>query len=162
MSAAGEPWPAVEASLAFVLRPEPTLRRDWPELARLLDGLAMARHACPAPDHPEHVADDGGPDPARQGYDSLRKEIGPRFPDFGYYRVVAPLVEGALDMQDTPGVGDAIDDLCDIAGDLQEAKWFRAQHGDAVGGALFAWGYDRHWGQHLRELQGYLHCRLRE
>ncbi|MCU0864156.1 MAG: DUF5063 domain-containing protein [Planctomycetes bacterium] len=62
----------------------------------------------------------------------------------------------------TPGLGDAIDDLCDVAADLQVARWFAEHRGSAVGAALLAWGFDAHWGQHLRELKGYLHCRMRE
>jgi hypothetical protein len=154
-----EPWPAVEAFLAFVSRTEPTTRGDWPELMRLLDGLAMARHACSEPDWPE---DDAGHEAASGGYASLRTVIGPRFPDFDYYHVVQPLVDGQLDMEQTPGLGDAIDDLCDITADLQVARWFAEHRGSAVGAALLAWSFDFHWGQHLRELQGYLHCRLRE
>lgn len=151
-----EPWPAVEAFLAFVLRREPSTRSDWPELARLLDGLAMARHACPAPDWPE--ATNAAP---KVEDATLRAVLGPRFPAFGYYHVVAPLVDGDLDMESKPTLGDAIDDLIDITRDVQLALWYSVHRGEAIGAALLAWSFDAHWGQHLRELQCYVHCRLR-
>jgi hypothetical protein len=156
------PWPAVDAFLAFVLRTEPTTPGDWPELVRLLDDLAMARHVCPAPDYPAGgQGDEDDHAAANSDYSGLRPVIGTRFPDFGYYHVVSPLVDGDLDMEQTPGLGDAIDDLADIAVELQQAIWFREHRGHAVGAALLAWAFDVHWGQHLRDLQGYLHCRLR-
>jgi len=152
-----EPWPAVEAFLAFVLREEPTTRSDWPELARLLDGLAVARHACPAPEWPEARNEAPRADDA-----SLRSVLGLRFPAFGYYHVVVPLVDGDLAMEQEPRLGDAIDDLLDIAHDLQQALWYRRHRDTAVAAALLAWSFDAHWGQHLRHLQGYVHHRLRE
>jgi hypothetical protein len=77
-----------------------------------------------------------------------------RFPDFGFYSVADP--------GDLPGevlVGDAIDDLCDIARDLREVRWL-ADHGheaDAI--FAFRFGYQSHWGQHLHDLRRYLYFR---
>ena len=54
-------------------------------------------------------------------------------------------------------VGDAIDDICDIVGDLQEVLWCfeNTSENDAL------WHYEinfrSHWGRHLRDLQLYLH-----
>ena len=76
--------------------------------------------------------------------------------------VVAPLVDGDLAMEQEPSLGDALDDLLDITRDLQQSHWYRQHRDAAVAAALLAWSFDAHWGQHLRDLQGYVHHRLRE
>ena len=152
-------WVAVDAFLAFALQPTATTRADWPELARLLDALALARWSCPAPDD----GGDGDEDDAPRATDEeLCAVLGARFPEFGYYRTVAPLRDdGSLDFTDEPGLGDAIDDLLDIVHELQAASWHRQHHGEGAGAARLAWSFDVHWGQHLRDLQGYLHSLIR-
>ncbi len=152
----GSPWPAVDAFLAFVLRPTATTSADWAELVRLLGGLAMARHECPEPDHPGRRDDE-----LRTRDEDLRPILSQRFPDLGYYHCIAPLVDGDLDFEQAPTLGDAIDDLVDITKDLQSAVWHRDEGRAEVGAALLAWSFDAHWGDHLRELQVYLRHRLR-
>lgn len=55
------------------------------------------------------------------------------------------------------GVGDAVDDLADIAMDLAGVAW-RFEHTSA---ADALWHYEHlyriHWGEHLRDLQRFLH-----
>ena len=92
----GLPWPAVDAFLAFALRPEPATRQEWPQLVQLLDDLAVARHRCPAPDCAE---DDAAP---RSQYEVLRPSLSRRFPQFGYYHCISPLVGGDLDFAEGP------------------------------------------------------------
>jgi hypothetical protein len=158
---AGErtPWCAVDALLAFVLEREPATRADWPELARRLDALAQARWSCPPPDCGRGGDDD---DDAQSPTDAdLRIVLGARFPEFGFYHQVAPLrADGELEFTEQPSLGDAIDDLSDIVHDLRAATRVRERRGAASGAAHLAWSFDIHWGQHLRDLQRYLHFLL--
>jgi len=78
-----DPWPAVFALLDFVQQATPTTPVDWPELVRLLDGVALARHACPT-ERWRYDDEQHGPLPDRS-YDEWRRGIGPRFPGFGFY-----------------------------------------------------------------------------
>jgi hypothetical protein len=150
------PWAAVDAFLAFVLLPGAVTRADWPALARLLDALALARWSFATMDDGE------GDDAPRRSDEELRPALGARFPEFGYYRSVAPLRDdGSLGFEDEPTLGDAIDDLLDIVHELQRASWYRRHRGEHAGAALLAWSFDVHWGQHLRDLQGYLHFLIR-
>jgi hypothetical protein len=150
------PWRAVEAFLALVLRPVPGTRADWPELARRLDELALARWSCPAPDDVEGVEPPRAPDA------DVKAVLCERFPEFDVYRTVGPLRDdGELDFTEEPLLGDAIDDLLDIVHELRAAVWLREHSGERIAAAHLAWSFDVHWGQHLRDLQGYLHFRLR-
>lgn len=118
-------------------------------LAEALDELALAFHQAP-----EGKAAIGfGEPPARNGA-ALRPLIAARFPDHGYYAVVDPLVL----LPDKPGIGDAIDDLVDIASDMAEAVW-RFDHLGADDAHWYLRLLHFHWGRHLRELSLYLHAR---
>lgn len=152
---AADPWPAVLAYLEFVQQATPTTPADWVELVRLLDGVALTRYACPTEgwcyDDEAH-----GPLPERS-YDEWRQCIGPRFPEFGFYW-------GALDTLDPARVedialGDAIDDLADIARELHHAALVREQLGDREGRLDLGSMFDIHVSYHLRSLQRYLHLR---
>ena len=56
--------------------------------------------------------------------------------------------------------GDAIDDLADIAGDLEEVLRRFEHSGKNAGDWYFRMLFEIHWGRHLRELQLYLHAKL--
>ena len=150
------PWPAVDAFLVFALRPQPSTRAEWPELAQRLDALVLARWACPAADHPE-----GGDLAPRAQDEELRPVLAARFPEFGYYRTVEPVFGDGDDPREPASLGDAIDDLIDMTKELQHAMWYREHRGAAVGAALLAWSFDMHWGWHARGLQLYLHSMMR-
>lgn len=119
------------------------------KLAQVFDDLCAAYN----------YTDDVGPD--TDGIDAPRSdasqfvEMASRsFPELGYYRLADPL-EG---LKQKIGVGDARDDLSDIAVDLTEVMWLLdqpARTGDAIW--QFRWGYENHWGQHLHDLRWYLH-----
>lgn len=94
------------------------------------------------------------PDSPDQSYDDLRKLVSRRFPNYGYYNVADPITSdigeaGAI-------VGDAIDDLADIARDLYDIEWYWANTSEA--NALFhlQQSYQTHWRRHLRGFQVYL------
>lgn len=152
---AADPWPAVFALLDFVQQATPTTPADWPELVRLLDGVALARHACPT-ERWDYDDEQHGPLPGRS-YDEWRRVIGPRFPDFGFYWDVLDPFDAAR--AENAGLGDAIDDLADIARDLQQAVLVRDRLGEREGRLALGDAFDVHVGDHLRSLQRYLHLR---
>jgi hypothetical protein len=121
------------------------------ELAIGLDRLLAATHDV---DVVERV-DVYTPSPTGD-WQALYKEIGARFPDYGYYAVASPLEVVA----DACMTGDAIDDLADITKDLREVLW----RGEALGSDEATWhfrfAYETHWGRHARELALYLHARI--
>ncbi len=86
------------------------------KLKLLLDKLALAQHFATYKFDERDYAD--APDKA---YDELRKLVASRFPNYGYYNaaedVTQKIGEGKVN------VGDAIDDIADIAGDLYETQW---------------------------------------
>jgi hypothetical protein len=76
------------------------------------------------------------------------------FPDPGYYNIAT---DNSVNIGQTRlGVGSAINDIAEIAEDMLEVKWL--WENTSVENALwqFRWGYENHWGAHLRYLQLYL------
>ncbi len=94
------------------------------------------------------------PDSPDQSYDDLRNLVSKRFPNFGYYNVADPITSNIGEAGTI--VGDAIDDLADIARDLYDVRWYWANTSEA--NALFhlQQSYQTHWRRHLREFQLYL------
>ncbi len=121
------------------------------QLARLLaalDGLAVAYHATKTT-----RADADHPHAPRSNYKQLRSELGATFPSFGLYAVVTPLPDPDTEIL----MGDAIDDLSDIAGELREVGW-RLRNTTAEDAAwTFRFGFEHHWGRHLADVRSYLH-----
>jgi len=119
-------------------------------LARCLDELALSYHDTPFGEPDE--SEDRPPGEDRLTY----QEIGSRFPEYGYY--------GVADPNQVPGeamVGDAIDDIMDIANDLKEVLWRFERFGADDAHWYFRLLFQIHWGRHLRELACYLHSQLR-
>ncbi|MXQ11513.1 DUF5063 domain-containing protein [Microvirga makkahensis] len=119
-------------------------------LARALDALAAVYH-----DTPSGRPSDAEAEPPRDDYRLIRQHVGRIFPDLGLYATADPLEvpnEEAL-------VGDAIDDISDIALDLKEILWRWQNLGadDAIW--HFRFGYQTHWGRHLHGLRFYLHAK---
>ncbi|HET9449552.1 MAG TPA: DUF5063 domain-containing protein, partial [Aggregicoccus sp.] len=102
---------AVKEFLSLLERPlSPEDREEALRVA--LDRLALASHFAEAPfDAADY------PTPPDIAYDVLRAKVGPLFPELGYYNVALDIVDKVGDSK--LGVGDAIDDLVDIARDLQ-------------------------------------------
>lgn len=94
------------------------------------------------------------PEAPRKDYGELRKVVSVLFPKYGYYNIAArisiEISEGELH------VGEAIDDITDIAIDMYEVLWL--WQNTSVDNALweFRQGYEYHWGTHLRCLQLYI------
>jgi hypothetical protein len=80
-------------------------------LPTLLDRLALAQsYVSFTYDETDY------PDPPDQSYDDLRALVSKRFPDYSYYNVAEPITTDIGEAGTI--VGDAIDDLADIARDL--------------------------------------------
>ena len=92
--------------------------------------------------------------------EKLRQLICRRFPNYGYYNIPSSITgEIAAAKMD---VGDAIDDLLDITTELQAIAHLWDEKGDQKALRSFVAGYRFHFGDHLRELQLYLHALTHE
>lgn len=123
------------------------------KLVRALDELAMATHSL------QFKFDERDfPDSVTRDYQEVREIVSENFPDLGFYNVVLDVTDNIAESNN--GVGDAIDDICDIAGDLEEVLW--CWENTSVDDALwhFELSFNSHWGKHLRDLQLYLHIKL--
>ena len=118
-------------------------------LSRHLDELALRYHDTPLGDPDE--SDECPTHECRLE----QADVAARFPALGYY--------GSADPNEVPGeayVGDAIDDIVDIANDLREVLWRYERFGPDDAHWYFRFLYIVHWGAHLRSLARYLHARL--
>jgi hypothetical protein len=91
--------------------------------------------------------------------EQFRAEIEKKFKDVGYYNSLEHVSTNLL--QTAVLAGDAIDDILDIYKDLKEVlwRWENTSRNDAVW--FFQDSFQGHWGRHLRDLQLYLHCKVR-
>jgi hypothetical protein len=121
------------------------------ELARALDELAMTYHQTPEGEPAEEDAT-----PPSKDYQERYAILSRRFADYGNYAVSDP--SEALNKESM--VGNAIDDLADIASDLEEVVWRFENVGADEAHWYFRFLYEAHWGRHLRELSHYLHAKI--
>ena len=123
---------------------------DIEALEKSLDHLAVAYRES----HYQFEANH--PDPPSIDYAPLRDEVSGRFTMFGFYNHP----EFVTNPQSGSGLvlGDAIDDITDIARDLTDVAWCweHTSRNDALW--HFRIGFETHWGGHLRCLQWYLQC----
>lgn len=122
------------------------------ELQKALDKLALSIHHAAG-----YFDENSYPDPPPKEYPFLRGQISPKFPDCGYYNGAHEISEKVA--ESSVSVGDAIDDICDIAGDLEEVlwRWENTSSDDALWHLRESFGW--HWGKHLRDLQLYLYAK---
>lgn len=151
MGMADETLIAVQDYLALFDEIPASEMDDLEKLARILDRLAVCIY-CDAEGSPGE--DKNPPDTS---YSDLRKAAERRFPTLGYYPYVDP-----SEPHDTAEllVGDAHDDLADIARDLTQIvwRWKNVSPEDALW--YFKLLYRSHWGNHLHDLRRYLHARI--
>lgn len=122
-------------------------------LRRSLDRLALAVEPAPACSH-----DEEHPEPPDATHGEWRRIICAAFPEFGLYNAAWPV--GSSPGAAAATIHDAVDDLADIAQDLQEVEFrWRSCPEDAL--FHFTFLYWAHWGAHLRNVQLYLHHRRR-
>ena len=93
------------------------------------------------------------PDAPRKDYNAMRQIVSARFPELGYYNVPSAVTKHIAESD--IDVGDAIDDIADIAIELYEVlcRFDHTSEDDAPW--YFSNSYTTHWEQHLRELQLY-------
>jgi len=121
-------------------------------LVVLLDKLAFQRSIA------KPVFDDRAPDPPDIEYEKRRKLAERTFPKFGFYNTVDEIEDNISGTKIL--VGDAIDDIADIYGDLKDVLWVAETGFEKEAIYDFVESYKIHWGMHLRELQLYLHRHL--
>ena len=130
--------------LNLVERSSAPVEENERALKLLLDRLELASHGT-RPEVP--VADLEAP---------RRAQIASRFPNYGLYRAAG------TEPEDDLLVGDAIDDITDIAIDLSEVEWLRDNTGEDHAMWQFFFSFETHWGSHLRSLQWYVHESTRD
>ena len=117
-------------------------------LAKALDRLAWTYHETRTLSGPEGYQANHKPD-----YAEVRALVTKYFPDFGLYPVIQPL----SDINSTPDMGDAIDDLADIWAEMIEVKLLWDAGLMSAAGIQFKLGYEFHWGRHhLHPLRNYI------
>ncbi len=117
-----------------------------------LDKLALAYHLI------EVAFEDYASEAPSQNYNQLKHLAIGRFPGFGYYNEPKNITEKIGETEIL--IGDALDDIADIAMDLYEVLWYWENEGKKVALWKFCFGYEHHWGAHLRSLQSYLYAVL--
>jgi hypothetical protein len=147
---------AVDEFLALI-----EVGRDSPEenisaLRIILDRLAIAGQLA------EEAFDETAADPPSGigDYQRYRALAGQRFPSFGYYNLPIAVTEQLMATELM--LGDALDDLADIGRDLADVRWSRTHTSEADALWRVRWGFEVHWGHHLRTLQWYLHAYQQE
>jgi hypothetical protein len=119
-------------------------------LELVLDRLAFAAHFV------DDTFDGDAPDPPSQDYKRFRALASQRFPSFGYYNIPVTVTEHLRETDLM--LGDAIDDLADIACDLGSIRWCWIHTSEEDALWHFHFGFEHHFGPHLRNLQWYIHA----
>lgn len=140
----------IENFLSYVFESNPILDSELTELIAHLDRLALAVA------NSNYVFDETDyPDAPDSNYKETYEKVSKRFPMLGYYNCV---IDVSINISSTDfSLGDAIDDIADIVGDLERVLWCfkNTSENDAL------WNlhnnFNIHWGRHLRDLQLYLH-----
>lgn len=93
-------------------------------------------------------------------YQYLRRLAAERFPQLGFYNMPNLITSSIAEAEVL--VCDALDDVADIAVELYEVawRWDNTSSSDALW--HFRFGYESHWGDHLRYLQLYIHALKKE
>ena len=114
-------------------------------LLELIDRLTNSYHQVPAsePDDAEYDV------PLRTDWPEI---LNGRFPDFDCY----PFVFLPADFPCEAMLGDPIDDLADIALDLEEYLWRLNNVSEADANWHVRFTFEIHWGRHARDLGAYL------
>ncbi len=129
--------------------------RDITSLEQALDALAFAYHFVGEYDD---LIDDSENESPTTDYYRIREAVVTRFPSFGYYYVANP--NSDLYQPAEILIADAVDDLTDIIQDLLEVEWYWSNTSENDALWHFRFGYENHWGKHLRELQVYLYAEI--
>ncbi|HBA65165.1 MAG TPA: DUF5063 domain-containing protein [Methylococcaceae bacterium] len=140
----------IDQFLSIVIGQDNEPVRDLGELISALDELVYSiRFVGNEFDETDY------PDPPKTDYPAIREAIKKRFPTLDWYNMATHISEPNGETK--LFLRDAIDDLVDIASDLQKIAWRfeNTSKDDALW--HFQWGYMNTWGRALRFLQLYLH-----
>ncbi|MGH6941648.1 DUF5063 domain-containing protein [Hypericibacter sp.] len=143
---------AVRTYLNLVEAPPTSSEARLSALAEALDRLAFAYHHIAETELHYEV-----PDRHHNDAGAIHRAMGRQFPELGFYAVAGSKEIGALST-----TGDAIDDLVDIADELQQVLWLWDNKSSQSASNQFRAGYRFHWGRHLQNLRGHLHAHLYE
>lgn len=147
----------IKEFLDFVNNPTDNIHSNEIQLLLWIDSMVFAYHSIVYQfDNKLLVFDNSSfPDIEGLAYESIRKQIGKRFPSLGYYHDV----DTRMNESGIPefSVGDCIDDITDIYIELFESVQ-RIQNNSISDGLWnFQYSYKIHWGFHARGLQRHLH-----
>ena len=143
---------AINGYLELLTADHLTREQRLQSLPPLLDTLSFIVHRIPVG---AEALDQDPPEIPDSRYKDRYQQIERNFPDLGLY-----VMSTVIDEINEPMVGDAIDDLVDIAQDLEQIIWRWTHSGPDDAYWWFRWGFRFHWGQHLRDLSCHLHGRL--
>lgn len=121
------------------------------QLSRTLDKLCAAYHETP-----EGKPGDDANLERRTPYSERRQLLSLRFQSLGFYQAISPKEPPA---ETKPVFCNAIDDLADILGDLQDVLSVFEMSGADNANWLYRQLYEIHWGRHLRHLSLYLYVK---
>ncbi len=116
-------------------------------LINLLEKLEPEYEATPATE----LTDWDGTE-LKSNFQNIFALIDKRFSHLGYYPDASP----GDPMGDKSSLGDARDDLADIAGELQLTIWLLENVSVGEANWHFRFSYEHHWGEHLRCVLIYL------
>lgn len=135
--------------LALFDQPPETRAERIRKLAETLDKLACAYHQLP-----DEETAYSAEAPELTSYNDMREIASRVFQDFWFYAVVPPEPNPNVPI----GMGDAIDDLADIARELKQVEWLWENSDRQEAERHFRLGYQIHWGRHLHDLRSYVHA----
>jgi len=141
----------IEDFLIFIDHGMQSPQENECNLITYLDKLALAAsESTVLYDESNYI---GGSD---EDEENLRSMICNRFPNYGYYNTPGSISEkiGESEIE----VGDAIDDLLDITKELRSISNNWDKLGAEKAASAFSAAFYYHIGDHLRELQLYLHA----
>lgn len=141
--------PAIRAARAFIATVWTGEPPDDADLLAALDRLLAAYHDTPETDE---IGTDA--DAPREDWKVVYDKAAARFPDLGLYPAMDP-----TEFDSAPLTHDAIDDIADLTGDMQEVLWVAETYGVVKAEAVFR-AMHFHWGEHARGLAWLLHHRL--
>lgn len=139
---------AIEAYLSLIDGQPKTGPTDLRKLALALDRLVGEYNLTE-----DLEPTDSEVEPPENSWTELYNRAAMSFPGLGYYPCADPTDEPEADSF----VGDAIDDLADIARDLLDVIWYFDQGRIEDGIWQFRFDYQVHWGMHLHKLRVVLH-----
>lgn len=149
------PIDAAQSYLAILTDPKGDAHDRIRNLALCLDQLSLAYTAAQDCDNKaDDLACPPRP-PKRTSYERMREMAMVAYPQFGFYPCVFLEVDPIAEIT----MGDAVDDIADIALDMEEFIW-RCNHtnpNDAIW--HFRFGYETHWGWHLHQLRSCVYVR---